>query len=181
MHIKVNRSMLELVEGDITRQDTEAIVNAANEALIPGGGVDGAITRAAGPEALEPRRKLGRCPTGEARLGPGGRLKARYIVYAVGPVYRGGDKGEAELLARAYRSSLELASAHSIRSIAFPAISTGVYGYPMDEAADVALRTVVHYLQTHPEIEQVRFVLFGQQAYQTFARVLGTIQSSITT
>lgn len=177
MEIKVNHSTLELVEGDITRQDTEAIVNAANEALTPGGGVDGAITRAAGPEALEPRRKLGRCPTGEARIGPGGRLKARYIIYAVGPVYRGGHSGEAALLASAYRRSLELASQNGIRSIAFPAISTGVYGYPMAEAAQISLQTVIDYLRAHPEIELVRFVLFGQAAYDTFAHALETIHA----
>lgn len=175
MEVKINGSRLELVEGDITQQDTDAIVNAANEALIPGGGVDGAITRAAGPEALAARRKLGRCPTGEARIGPGGRLKARHIIYTVGPVYRGGDKGEPDLLASAYRSSLELASEHGLRSVAFPAISTGVYGYPMEEAARIALQTVIEVLKAHPEIELVRFVLWGQQAYRVHEEVLRSL------
>ncbi|MFQ6057313.1 MAG: O-acetyl-ADP-ribose deacetylase [Anaerolineae bacterium] len=177
MEARINGSRLELVEGDITQQEADAIVNAANEALIPGGGVDGAITRAAGPEALAARRKLGRCPTGEARIGPGGRLKARHIIYTVGPVYRGGDKGEADLLASAYRRSLELASEHGLRSVAFPAISTGVYGYPMEQAARIALRTVINYLESHPEIELVRFVLFGQQAYQVHEKALRSILS----
>jgi len=177
MEVKINGSRLELVEGDITQQDTDAIVNAANEALIPGGGVDGAITRAAGPEALAARRKLGRCPTSEARIGPGGRLKARHIIYTVGPVYRGGDKGEPDLLASAYRSSLELASEHGLRSVAFPSISTGAYGYPLEEAAPIALQTVIDYLKTHTDIELVRFVLYGQHAYQVYERALQSIMA----
>ncbi len=172
MQVTINESALELVEGDITQQDTEAIVNAANSSLLGGGGVDGAIHRAAGPQLLEECRTLGGCPTGEARITKGYRLKARHVIHTVGPVYRDGRHGEAALLASAYRSSLELASQNGIRSVAFPSISTGAYGYPLDQAARIALRTVMDYLGEHPEIELVRFVLFGQQAYSTYKRAL---------
>ncbi|MFN8496581.1 MAG: macro domain-containing protein [Anaerolineae bacterium] len=175
MRVDIGAGSLELIEGDITRETTDAIVNAANEALAPGGGVDGAITRAAGPTALAARRKLGRCPTGEARIGPGGDLKARYIIYAVGPVYHGGGRSEAELLAGAYRASLSLAAAHGARSIAFPAISTGVYGYPMDEAAPVALTTIIGFLKTTTSPMRVRVVLFGQSALGAWERALQAV------
>jgi O-acetyl-ADP-ribose deacetylase (regulator of RNase III) len=161
-----------LVEGDITRQDTDAIVNAANTALRPGGGVDGAIHRAGGPAIEAACRELGGCPTGEARITTGGALKARYVIHTVGPVYRGGRHREPELLASCYRESLKLASAKSIKSLAFPSISTGVYGYPMEDAARVALKTVTDYLTYHPEIQRVRFVLFGRAAYEVYEKVL---------
>lgn len=172
MKVQVNQSTLELVEGDITQQNVDAIVNAANSSLLGGGGVDGAIHRAAGPELLAACRPLGGCPTGQAKITPGFRLKARWVIHAVGPVYRGGQQGEAELLASAYRASLELASENGARSVAFPAISTGVYGYPMEEAADISLQTVIDFLQAHTDIELVRFVLFGQRAYHVFEKVL---------
>lgn len=172
MKVTINESTLELVEGDITAQDTEAIVNAANTSLLGGGGVDGAIHRAAGPQLLEECRTLGGCPAGEARITKGYRLRAKHVIHTVGPVYRGGRQGEASLLASAYRSSLELAFQHGIRSVAFPSISTGAYGYPIDQAARIALRTAVDYLSEHPEIEMVRFVLFGQQAYNVYERAL---------
>jgi O-acetyl-ADP-ribose deacetylase (regulator of RNase III) len=172
MKVQVNQSTLELVEGDITRQNVDAIVNAANSSLLGGGGVDGAIHRAAGPELLAACRPLGGCPTGQAKITPGFRLKARWVIHAVGPVYRGGQQGEAELLASAYRASLELASENGAGSVAFPAISTGVYGYPMEEAADISLQTAIDYLQAHTDIELVRFVLFGQRAYHVFEKVL---------
>ena len=178
MQIKVNDSILELVEGDITQQDTEAIVNAANSSLLGGGGVDGAIHRAAGPELLAECRTLGGCPVGEARITRGYRLKAKYVIHAVGPIYRGTPE-DAELLASAHRYALRLASEHGITSVAFPAISTGAYGYPMEEAAPVALRTVVDYLRHHPEIRLVRFVLFGRRAYQIYAAALKTIASEM--
>ena len=172
MEVKVGTSTLELVEGDITRQDTEAIVNAANAALRPGGGVDGAIHRAGGPAIEAECRRLGGCPTGEARVTTGGNLKARYVIHTVGPVYRDGHHREPELLASCYRESLKLASAQGIKSLAFPSISTGVYGYPIEDAARIALKTVTDYLARHPEIERVRLVLFGRAAYEVYAQAL---------
>ncbi len=172
MQIAVGKARLELVQGDITQQDTEAIVNAANSSLLGGGGVDGAIHRAGGPQILEECRKIGGCPPGEARITSGGRLKARYVIHAVGPIYRGGQRGEAQTLASAYRNSLALASQHGIQSVAFPSISTGAYGYPIELAAPIALRTAMDYLQAHPEIELVRFVLFGAAAYDSYEKAL---------
>lgn len=169
MRFRAYQSVIELIQGDIVVQDVDAIVNAANSALSGGGGVDGAIHRAAGPELPAECRTLGRCPTGEARITKGYRLKARHVIHAVGPVYRG-EPRDAELLAGAYRSSLQLASRHGIRTLAFPAISTGIYGYPLKEAAPIALRTVKTYLEGHPEIELARFVLWDDQAYAAFER-----------
>ena len=169
LRIPVNGSTIELVQGDIVDQEVEALVNAANSSLLGGGGVDGAIHRAAGPELLAECRTIGGCPTGEARLTKGYNLKARYVIHAVGPVYRGTPR-DAELLAGAYRSSLELASRHGIRSLAFPSISTGIYGYPIDRAAPIALRTVGDYLAGHPDIELVRFVLWSRDSYAAFER-----------
>ena len=150
MEVMIGGAKLELVEGDITRQDTEAIVNAANSSLLGGGGVDGAIHRAGGPKILEECRQIGGCPTGEARLTTGGNLKARYVIHTVGPIYKGGGQREAELLASCYRESLKLASSKGLTSVAFPAISTGAYGYPLAEAARIALKTVMDYLAQHP-------------------------------
>jgi O-acetyl-ADP-ribose deacetylase (regulator of RNase III) len=183
VHVEIQGAVLELVEGDITRQDTEAIVNAANNSLLGGGGVDGAIHRAGGPEILAECRKLGGCATGDAKITPcthrpGGRLKARHVIHAVGPVYRREDAGRAaELLASAYRRSLEVAVENGVRSVAFPSISTGAYGYPLDKAAPVALRTVIDFLkaQDDGQIEVVRFVLYGRQAYETYARALRSL------
>ena len=171
--VHVRESALELVEGDITQQETEAIVNAANSSLLGGGGVDGAIHRAAGPELLAECRTLGGCPVGEARLTRGYQLKARFVIHGVGPIYSGSPR-DAELLTSVHRHALQLASEHGIPSIAFPAISTGVYGYPLEEAAPIALATVIDYLRQHPEIELVRFVLFGQRAYRTYEAALKT-------
>jgi O-acetyl-ADP-ribose deacetylase len=170
--VKIGPATLELVEGDITQQDTEALVNAANSALRPGGGVDGAIHRAGGPAIEAECRKHGGCPTGEARITTGGNLKARYVIHTVGPVYRDGCHREPELLASCYRESLKLASARGIKSLAFPSISTGVYGYPMAEAARVALQAVTGYLAHHHEIELVRLVLFGRAAYELYEKAL---------
>ena len=172
---RINRSVLELVEGDITLQDTEAIVNAANSGLRGGGGVDGAIHRAGGPQILEECRKIGICPTGEARITTGGSLKARFVIHAVGPIHRDGGQDEAELLASAYRNSLRLASEGSIKSLSFPCLSTGAYGYPLQDAARISLSTVIEYLKGHPEIELARFVLFGQEAYRIFRKTLADI------
>jgi O-acetyl-ADP-ribose deacetylase len=172
MQVKVGPATLELAEGDITRQDTEALVNAANQQLRPGGGVDGAIHRAGGPAIEAEARTLGGCPTGEARVTTGGNLKARYVIHTVGPVYRDGRHGEPELLASCYREALMLASAKGIKSLAFPSISTGVYGYPMKDAARIAIKTVTDYLAYHPEIELVRLVLFGAAAYAIYQKAL---------
>src|SRR5512134_254831 len=144
--VQIGTSRLELVEGDITKQDTEAIVNAANSSLLGGGGVDGAIHRAGGPQILEECRKIGGCPTGEARITTGGDLKAKWVIHTVGPVYRDGRHGEPELLAGAYRNSLAVAVEHGIATVAFPSISTGAYGYPFPEAARIALGTTMKFL-----------------------------------
>jgi O-acetyl-ADP-ribose deacetylase (regulator of RNase III) len=172
MQAQINGSALELVEGDITKQDVDAIVNAANSSLLGGGGVDGAIHRAAGPQLLEECRTLGGCPTGSAKITRGYRLQARHVIHAVGPAYRDGKHGEPWLLASAYRTCLELASQNACASIAFPAISTGVYGYPMEDAGHIAFRTIIDYLGEHPEIKLVRFVLYGARAFEVHRRVL---------
>jgi len=163
---------IELVEGDITRQHTDAIVNAANKTLLGGGGVDGAIHRAAGPDLLEECRSLGGCPVGEARITKGYRLPVKYVIHTVGPVYRGGGHGEPELLARCYRNSLDIAASNRIKTISFPSISTGAYGYPMEDAARIALEIIGGYLADHPQIEKVRMCLFSASAYQTFKNIL---------
>jgi len=178
MEVKVGQSSLELVEGDITQQDTDAIVNAANSALRPGGGVDGAIHRAGGPAIEAEARQLGGCPTGEARITTGGNLKARYVIHTVGPVYKDGLRREPELLASCYRESLKLAAAQGLKTVAFPSISTGVYGYPLEAAAKVTLTTIKDYLAQHPEIERVRLVLFGRSTYETYAGVLKELEGS---
>ncbi len=176
--VQIGLSVLELVEGDITKQDTEAIVNAANTSLLGGGGVDGAIHRAGGPQILAECRKIGGCPTGEARITTGGRLKARWVIHTVGPVYRDGKHREPELLANAHRNSLQLASAQGIRTVAFPSISTGAYGYPKAEAARVGLRTTIEYLKAHPEITLVRFVLFSPVVLQAYEAVLAELRAT---
>lgn len=154
----------DIIVGDLTQSDSEAIVNAANNTLLGGGGVDGAIHRAAGPELLAECRGLHGCETGQAKLTRGYRLKARYVLHTVGPVWQGGTYGEAALLASCYRSCLKLASDHGIRTVDFPSISTGIFGYPVALAATVAERAILEYLDGHPEIERVRMVCHTQQA-----------------
>jgi len=168
----IGTATLEVVQGDITQQQVDAIVNAANEGLRGGGGVDGAIHRAGGPEIMAECRKLGGCPTGEAKATTAGRLPARYVIHAVGPVYRGGQHGEAALLASCFRRSLEVARELGCRSVAFPAISCGVYGYPIAEAAGIAMDTVRTWLETYGGIDLVRFVLFSQGDYAVFEAAL---------
>ncbi len=170
----IHGATLELVQGDITLQQVDAIVNAANSRLAGGGGVDGAIHRRGGPDIMEETRQKypQGCPTGSAVISGAGRLKAKYVIHAVGPVWRGGNQQEAELLASAYRRSLELALEYGCQSVAFPALSTGAYGYPMDQAAQVALHTVRDFLAEHGKPELVRFVLFDERAFRHFADAL---------
>jgi O-acetyl-ADP-ribose deacetylase (regulator of RNase III) len=160
------------ISADITKLDVDAIVNAANTSLLGGGGVDGAIHRAAGRQLLEECRKLGGCPTGEARITKGYNLPARFVIHTVGPVWDGGGYDEDELLANCYRKSLTLAIENGIKTIAFPAISTGVYGFPLERATKIAVREVREFLQSHPQVEQVIFACFGSEALETYERVL---------
>lgn len=172
MEIQINQAVLSLVQGDITQQDTDAIVNAANARLAGGAGVDGAIHQAGGPSIMEQCRQIGGCPTGQAVITTGGNLKARYVIHTVGPVYQGGTRGEANLLKSAYLESLRLASARGLQSIAFPAISTGVYSYPLAEAARIALKTSIDYLRAHDDLALVRFVLYDQPTLAVFQEEL---------
>ena len=159
---------IELARGDITREDVDAMVNAANSSLLGGGGVDGAIHRAGGPSILAECRLLGGCETGDAKATGAGDLAARYVIHTVGPVWRGGTQGEPELLASCHRRSLETAAKLGCSSVAFPAISTGVYGYPVELAAPVALGAARAALEEHPELELVRFVLFDERSLEVF-------------
>ncbi len=178
MSIHIGPCTLELVIGDITQQDTDAIVNAANSRLAGGGGVDGAIHRAGGPSIMaETRQQYPQgCPTGEAVVTGAGDLPARHVIHTVGPIWAGGQQGEAELLASAYRRSLEVALAHNCQSVAFPSLSTGAYGYPIDQAARTALQTVLDFLRTHQQPTLVRFVLFDAAAHTAFDAALEDVQ-----
>jgi O-acetyl-ADP-ribose deacetylase (regulator of RNase III) len=159
---------VQIVEGDITRQEVEAIVNAANNSLLGGGGVDGAIHRAAGPELLEETRRIGGCPTGEARVSKGYRLPAKWVIHTVGPIWAGGRRNEEDLLAGCYRNSLKAARDLGISSIAFPSISTGAYGFPLERATEIALEETRKFLESDEDLEKVVFVCFGERAYNTY-------------
>ncbi|MGB9601729.1 MAG: O-acetyl-ADP-ribose deacetylase [Verrucomicrobiia bacterium] len=165
------KTKIQIIEGDITKQNVDAIVNAANTTLLGGGGVDGAIHRAAGPELLEECRKLGGCPTGQAKITRGYKLPAKYVIHTVGPVYRDGKHNEAELLASCYKNSLKLAVEHNVKTIAFPAISTGAYGYPIEEATRIAMKETKSFLEKDDSIQKVIFVCFGKAAYEVYKKV----------
>ncbi len=178
MQVTIGGATLELVQGDITHQDMDAIGNAANSGLRGGGGVDGAIHRAGGPAIMEECRQIGGCPTGSAVITTGGRLPARHVIHAVGPVWHGGDRGEADLLAGAYRTSLQVAAENGCRTVAFPSISTGVYGYPIAEASRVALGTVAQFLRDNPgKLDVVRFVLFTAGDLGVYEGALAELES----
>lgn len=175
MRAQINQTTLELVQGDITRQDVDAIVNAANNSLLGGGGVDGAIHRAAGRELLAETRALNGCKTGDAKITRGYKLNARHVIHTVGPIYQTDDPEVPRLLQSAYRRSLEVAGENGIQSIAFPAISTGVYGYPMAEATPLALNTVCDYAAAHETPTLVRFVLYDAGALSAYENALRAI------
>jgi O-acetyl-ADP-ribose deacetylase (regulator of RNase III) len=168
-------SRLDAVKADITKLDVDAIVNAANTTLLGGGGVDGAIHRAAGPELLAECRKLGGCPTGDARITRAYRLPARHVIHTVGPVWNGGTRAEATLLASCYRESLALAAEHGIRTIAFPAISCGIYGYPLEEAVKIAVRECAEGLSRHPAIEKITFACFSEDMLGIYRSALASL------
>jgi len=165
-------SEIAILRGDITKLEVDAIVNAANATLLGGGGVDGAIHRAAGPDLLAECRRLGGCQPGEAKLTRGHRLPARFVIHTVGPVWRGGKRGEVDTLANCYRNSLKLAVENEIRTVAFPAISCGAYGYPIKEAAHIAVKTTGEFLATTDVIEKVIFVLWSEDVYEAYHRLL---------
>lgn len=169
------KEKIHLMKGDITQIQVDAIVNAANTSLLDGAGVCGAIHAAAGPELLEECRALGECATGQAKITKAYRLPAKFVIHAVGPIWRGGAKSEASLLADCYSSVMKLALKHHIKTIAFPAISCGIYGYPIKQASEIAVKEVSHFISMHPEIESVDFVCFSDDIYQAYEQAMGML------
>lgn len=167
---------IEIIKGDITKQEVDAIVNAANCSLLGGGGVDGAIHRAAGRELLEECRTLNGCKTGEAKITKGYKLPAKYVIHTPGPVWHGGSRNEPQLLASCYRSCLELASEYNCKTVDFPSISTGVYSFPLDKASVIAIKAIAEYMYEHPEIERVRMVCFDERTREFYEKALEQIK-----
>jgi O-acetyl-ADP-ribose deacetylase (regulator of RNase III) len=180
LKVKINNTDLLLLAGDITQQEVEAIVNAANSSLMGGGGVDGAIHRAGGPEILkqckEIIKKINFLPTGEAVITTGGNLKAKYVIHTVGPIYKHGKNNEAALLRNAYRNSLKLAKEHGLKTIAFPSISTGAYRFPLEKAAKIALKTIIDFIKNENHFAEIRMVLFGEKVFSVYREILGSME-----
>lgn len=176
MKKKINNAILELTQGDITNQDTEAIVNAANSSLLGGGGVDGAIHRAGGASILEECKKLGGCPTGEAKITTAGNMKASYVIHTVGPIWKGGSRNERDLLKSCYQCSMKIAEDLKISSLSFPSISTGIYRFPIEEASRIALSTVASYLKQSRYIKKCVFVLFSEKDLNIYVKALEEIE-----
>ena len=172
METKINETLIVLACGDITEETTDAIVNAANERLAGGAGVDGAIHRAGGPEIMAECRLIGGCATGQAVITTGGNLQAKYVIHTVGPIYKNGTKGESLLLQSAYTKSLELARKKGLQSVSFPAISTGIYGYPLEEAAPLALKTCIEFARRNTNIKIIRHILFSRPIYEVYSAEL---------
>ena len=169
---KYKNTKIGIIEGDITKVKTDAIVNAANNTLLGGGGVDGAIHRAGGPDILEQCKKIGGCPTGEARITTAGNMPSKYVIHTVGPIYKDGTKGEDKLLYNAYYNSLKLAKEYKLKTIAFPSISTGVYNYPKKEASEIALKATMDFIDREGDIEEVYYVLFSSKDYNLYKELL---------
>jgi len=174
----INETIIKLVKGDITKIEVDAIVNAANSTLLGGGGVDGAIHKAGGPEILEQCKRIGGCPTGEARITTAGKMPSKYVIHTVGPIYKNGKNREGELLYNAYYHSLILAREYNLKSIAFPSISTGAYGYPINEAADIAIEAVIDFIKDNDFIIDVILVLFKESDYNIYEEKLSAILSN---
>ncbi|MBI5682223.1 MAG: O-acetyl-ADP-ribose deacetylase [Deltaproteobacteria bacterium] len=179
MDVTINNTILSIIRDDITNESVDAIVNAANSRLAGGGGVDGAIHRAGGPKIMEECKKIGGCPTGSAVLTTGGNLKAKYVIHAVGPMYKDGNHSECKLLASAYKKSLEIAKETGLNSIAFPSISTGVYGYPIEDASEIALKTIIDFIRANRGLKIVRCVLFSDKDLEIYKEKLEGLKRCI--